>query len=654
TALEKSGTDAAKAILEKKEYFVKRSQWIFGGDGWAYDIGYGGGVPALFLRQHGKIFVFYYDEDKVKPYKSMIIKLKGDFVIMKWIKGKYENYSMEKRNVISFRFIIIMMIIFILLSLSSLQIMGRLSGKIYSGPYLTNDIIWSMRAQLEALDKYMSRAIIAKDKNMKDENMHIAEEYLDKLRNSLAIIKERSEKDESIDINLIHEFEEYMKVGGEGRKSIVELLENNQVEEAEKIFTEAYIPQVDNGREVLIKISDNATASVEHFLKTSDRIKWYNFIFTIAIGIIIIIFSIIIMKLINSMLSKGIESLRKISSSLNEGRLETDTSYVLQDEFGQVICEMNESISFLKSYIDDEVNILDTLASGNLDVELNKHIDYRGQFKEMQLSSGIIIDTLNNIFRNIGKSSKAIANGSKSIHTTTQVISEGAMEQAGAVEELLASFTEISDQVQDNTKDIEKTEEYLKSVKIIVDEGNSKMNNLINSMNDINISAKQISQVTETINNIASEVNLLALNAAIESARAGEAGKGFAVVAEEIRKLAEDVKIAAGNTKGMIEQAIMKASEGNVLANETAESLAIIVENVIKAVEISRKVSEVSKGQSIAISQMVEGVNQISDVIEKNSLTLEEVTSSTKELARQTLILDEELAKYKLKKATFI
>ncbi|MCQ2016673.1 methyl-accepting chemotaxis protein [Clostridium butyricum] len=573
---------------------------------------------------------------------------------MKWIKGKYENYSMEKRNVISFRFIIIMMIIFILLSLSSLQIMGRLSGKIYSGPYLTNDIIWSMRAQLEALDKYMSRAIIAKDKNMKDENMHIAEEYLDKLRNSLAIIKERSEKDESIDINLIHEFEEYMKVGGEGRKSIVELLENNQVEEAEKIFTEAYIPQVDNGREVLIKISDNATASVEHFLKTSDRIKWYNFIFTIAIGIIIIIFSIIIMKLINSMLSKGIESLRKISSSLNEGRLETDTSYVLQDEFGQVICEMNESISFLKSYIDDEVNILDTLASGNLDVELNKHIDYRGQFKEMQLSSGIIIDTLNNIFRNIGKSSKAIANGSKSIHTTTQVISEGAMEQAGAVEELLASFTEISDQVQDNTKDIEKTEEYLKSVKIIVDEGNSKMNNLINSMNDINISAKQISQVTETINNIASEVNLLALNAAIESARAGEAGKGFAVVAEEIRKLAEDVKIAAGNTKGMIEQAIMKASEGNVLANETAESLAIIVENVIKAVEISRKVSEVSKGQSIAISQMVEGVNQISDVIEKNSLTLEEVTSSTKELARQTLILDEELAKYKLKKATFI
>ena len=31
-----------KALREKSDFFVKRSHWIFGGDGWAYDIGYGG------------------------------------------------------------------------------------------------------------------------------------------------------------------------------------------------------------------------------------------------------------------------------------------------------------------------------------------------------------------------------------------------------------------------------------------------------------------------------------------------------------------------------------------------------------------------------------------------------------------------------------
>ena len=40
--LQKENSEIAKKILKDKEFFVKRSQWIFGGDGWAYDIGYGG------------------------------------------------------------------------------------------------------------------------------------------------------------------------------------------------------------------------------------------------------------------------------------------------------------------------------------------------------------------------------------------------------------------------------------------------------------------------------------------------------------------------------------------------------------------------------------------------------------------------------------
>jgi pyruvate-ferredoxin/flavodoxin oxidoreductase len=40
--LEKLDTDYAKEILSLKSYITKRSQWIFGGDGWAYDIGFGG------------------------------------------------------------------------------------------------------------------------------------------------------------------------------------------------------------------------------------------------------------------------------------------------------------------------------------------------------------------------------------------------------------------------------------------------------------------------------------------------------------------------------------------------------------------------------------------------------------------------------------
>lgn len=41
-ALEKESIPVAKEILNLRPYFTKKSQWIFGGDGWAYDIGYGG------------------------------------------------------------------------------------------------------------------------------------------------------------------------------------------------------------------------------------------------------------------------------------------------------------------------------------------------------------------------------------------------------------------------------------------------------------------------------------------------------------------------------------------------------------------------------------------------------------------------------------
>jgi pyruvate-ferredoxin/flavodoxin oxidoreductase len=41
-ACEKDKSEVTKEILSLKQYLVKKSHWIFGGDGWAYDIGYGG------------------------------------------------------------------------------------------------------------------------------------------------------------------------------------------------------------------------------------------------------------------------------------------------------------------------------------------------------------------------------------------------------------------------------------------------------------------------------------------------------------------------------------------------------------------------------------------------------------------------------------
>ena len=58
TALENCDAEIAKTILNDKEFFVKRSQWIFGGDGWAYDIGYGGLDHVLASGENVNVLVF--------------------------------------------------------------------------------------------------------------------------------------------------------------------------------------------------------------------------------------------------------------------------------------------------------------------------------------------------------------------------------------------------------------------------------------------------------------------------------------------------------------------------------------------------------------------------------------------------------------------
>ena len=57
-ALEACGCEAGKEILEQKDFLSKKSQWIFGGDGWAYDIGFGGVDHVLASGRDINVMVF--------------------------------------------------------------------------------------------------------------------------------------------------------------------------------------------------------------------------------------------------------------------------------------------------------------------------------------------------------------------------------------------------------------------------------------------------------------------------------------------------------------------------------------------------------------------------------------------------------------------
>ncbi|OIQ60554.1 methyl-accepting chemotaxis protein McpB [Moorella thermoacetica] len=166
--------------------------------------------------------------------------------------------------------------------------------------------------------------------------------------------------------------------------------------------------------------------------------------------------------------------------------------------------------------------------------------------------------------------------------------------------------------------------------------------------------SQTIGQIVDLIAAIADQTNLLALNAAIEAARAGEQGRGFAVVAEEVRKLAEQSRTAAGEIGGLIqgvkadmERAALAMNKGARAVNEgnniiaagdvTFRKIREAVEEVARQVqEVSASTEEMARGSEEMVNSMAainQASQQVSETAQKVAASTEEHSTATEEIA---------------------
>jgi len=248
---------------------------------------------------------------------------------------------------------------------------------------------------------------------------------------------------------------------------------------------------------------------------------------------------------------------------------------------------------------------------------LRKSTSAHGQIERQQGESQLIAVAMTEI-------SNVIEETTKNIHETAASSME--------VQELVKSGTELASSTHSAIEELSGiTEQVMKTVKTIQEE------------------TSRISGAAGVIEDIAEQTNLLALNAAIESARAGEQGRGFAVVADEVRTLAQKTQettsdihtvisalsVSVGNAVDMAAGGSESASEGLSKVNEMEQMLKSILEAVNDIASASDSMAASASRQATLTTEMTVKVGNVTELAEGSLSQSSDATDAMNDIGKQ-------------------
>ncbi|MCM1063231.1 MAG: methyl-accepting chemotaxis protein [Eubacterium sp.] len=332
---------------------------------------------------------------------------------------------------------------------------------------------------------------------------------------------------------------------------------------------------------------------------------------------------------------------------LQEGRLKIDLDYRHNDEIGDLSGTLHQSLEQINRYVEDINHILHELSTGNFNVTTS--VPFIGDFRSIEESIDSFTTSLSSAMSNISKVEHEVFDHAKNLSNSSQMLAQGATEQASAVEELSATLNELSRSAKQNIDMAAHAQDNAKLTGDQVSLSSDQMKLLVEAMEDISTTSTQIEKIISTIENISFQTNILALNAAVEASRAGESGRGFAVVAEEVRSLAGQSEQAAKATKNLIENSVKAAERGNQIVTEVSSTLQKTIELVLQSNDTIGEITGAVRTEATAISQVAEGLEQIAAVVQTNSANSEESATVSVELFEQVNLLQEQTSGFRLK-----
>ncbi|HAU4284968.1 TPA: HAMP domain-containing protein [Citrobacter freundii] len=257
-------------------------------------------------------------------------------------------------------------------------------------------------------------------------------------------------------------------------------------------------------------------------------------------------------------------------------------------------------------------------------------------------------DSLREAVSTIRSGSDNIWRGATEISTGNNDLSSRTEEQAAALEETAASMEQLTATVKLNAENAREASQLADTATETAGKGSMLVSEVVETMDGIAASSKQIAEITSVINSIAFQTNILALNAAVEAARAGEQGRGFAVVAGEVRNLASRSAGAAKEIETLIGESSRRVDQGARLVKETGLTMEAILRGATEVTVIMKQIASASEEQNKGISQVSVAITQMDSVTQQNAALVEQVSAAAVALERQTEELQRSVQQFRL------
>ena len=560
------------------------------------------------------------------------------------MKTKLENMQLKERISYGYRKVIIMMLVSGLLSI---VVIGVLFANMMNYVYRVNaadQAVKICRMNVNSAARNIREMALNEDVSTYESYEQTVENLLAEVGSQLEIMKQTGVVPDEL-------YTEYSSAlndwGNIGNSIMKEIKAGNRDEAIEDILNEC-TPALNKSVETVKKL-DELTDEL-------DRRGVASTIICAIVGLAGIVICLVFAWILTKKTSKRVletileplHAIEDVAKELTEGNLHSNLDYHSDDEIGRLAHNIRKSTRILGTYIDDIDRAMKLFSEGNFDVQ--PEVEWRGDFIGILNSFMAFEKSMADTVKGIQHVSEQVSSGAEQVAASSNDLAEGATNQASVVEELTATVTGVSEQIEHNSNAAKEISGRVEVLGCAILESNGKMREMVDSMNEINQASKEIDKIIATINEIATQTNLLALNASIEAARAGEAGRGFAVVANQVNVLADQSAQAAKESAALIESSVSAVEKGMVVAKETAAQLEEVADT---SKIITREVSgiaETLETQTAEMKQINIGIEQINDVVQTNSATSQECAAASEQMNNEANGLREMIRKFKVAK----